>query len=97
MMPLLAARHIIDITVVGLAPIGIAREKHKFSLGIDEGLYQPGAGYPIHFNLLARDPFHEVEILGFVGTGRLHPNCPYLQWARPDFNEQPGNRERTQK
>ncbi len=39
-------------------------DKHKFRLGIDKALYQPGGGHPVEVNKITGDPFHVRPLWG---------------------------------
>src|ERR1700682_6110612 len=57
----LAIRHVEHNSVVNPCPIGVARKKNKFRLRGDEVFDQPRTSNPVHFNFLARDPFHDLR------------------------------------
>src|SRR6202022_4626997 len=57
----LAIRHVEHNSVVNPCPIGVARKKNKFRLRVDEVFDQPRTSNPVHFNFLARDPFHDLR------------------------------------
>jgi transporter family protein len=59
-MPELAIRHIKDDAVLDFCPLGIVRQENKLCVVVDEFLDEPWAGNSIHFNFLARDPFHAL-------------------------------------
>src|SRR6266550_6810251 len=59
-MPELAMGHVEENAVSNGCPIGVLGQKNEFGLRIDKLPDQPRAGYAIHLNLLARDPFHDL-------------------------------------
>ena len=54
----LAIRHIEHSSVIDFCPVGVARQKNKLGIGIDEISDQPRARDAVYFNFLASDPFH---------------------------------------
>jgi transporter family protein len=60
-MSKLAIGHVEHNSVIDHRPVSIVRQEDKFCVSVDEFLDQPRAGYPIHFNFLASDPFHELD------------------------------------
>ena len=57
----LAIRHIEHSSVIDFCPVGVARQKNKLGIGIDEISDQPRARDAVYFNFLASDPFHELD------------------------------------
>jgi bacterial/archaeal transporter family protein len=56
-----AVRNIEYDSVIDLCPIGVARQEDKLRILVNEFLDEPWASYPVHFNFLASDPFHELD------------------------------------
>jgi len=56
-----AVRNIEYDSVIDLCPIGVARQEDKLRILVNEFLDEPWASYPVYFNFLASDPFHELD------------------------------------
>src|SRR5258708_28313295 len=54
----LAIRHIEYDSIADPGPVGVARQEHKFRIGIDKFSDEPWAGHTIDFNFLAGNPLH---------------------------------------
>jgi bacterial/archaeal transporter family protein len=61
-MPEFAIRHIENDSGIDLFPVCVAWQEHKLRVWINEFFDKPGAGNSIHFNFLASDPFHDLEL-----------------------------------
>ena len=61
-MPELAIGHIEYDSGIDLFPVSVAWQEHKLCVWINEIFDKPGAGNSIHFNFLASDPFHDLEL-----------------------------------
>src|SRR6266403_268327 len=62
MVPELAVRHVEYDSITDLRPIGASRQENKLRVSVDEFSDEPWAGNSIHFNFLASDPFHELDL-----------------------------------
>src|SRR5437762_2223569 len=70
-MPKLAIGHIEYNSVINIFPVGIAWQKHKLRVRIDQFPDKPWAGDSIYFNFLAGDPFHKLAFIRFQRGGPL--------------------------
>src|SRR5260370_4752676 len=76
----LDALHIVRSCALSLSHLHhlVFRHEQEFGLGVDEFADEPGAGYPIHFHSLTRNPFHgknpffqwPLALLAFARTSR---------------------------
>ena len=57
----LAIRHVKKNAVSNGKPIGVVRQEDKFGLWIDKLPDQPRTGDAVNFDILARDPFHDLD------------------------------------
>src|SRR6266508_4058143 len=66
-MPEFAVRNVEHDSVIDFCPISVVRQEDKLRVSVDEFLNEPRAGHAVHFNFLARDPFHKLDSC-FVGA-----------------------------
>src|SRR6266545_6686910 len=66
-MPEFAVRNVEHDSVIDFCPISVVRQEDKLRVSVDEFLKEPRAGHAVHFNFLARDPFHKLDSC-FVGA-----------------------------
>ena len=59
----LAIRDVEHDSISDLSPISVVREEDELRMFVDELFDEPWAGYAVHFNFLASDPFHELDFL----------------------------------
>src|SRR6266581_5834805 len=59
-MPELAIRDVEHDSILDVCPLSVVRQKNKLRFWIHEFADQPQASHAVHFNFLARDPFHAL-------------------------------------
>src|SRR6266480_7496181 len=92
-VPKLEIWHIEHDSVTDLCPIRIVREKDELRVLVDEFLDQPWASHAVHFNSLASDPFHELNVVrgslvlvcshcrrSLRGPPNLYSSCGPAHW-----------------
>src|SRR5438132_1311732 len=66
----LAIRHVEHDSVIDFCPFSVVRQENKLRVSVDEFLDKPWAGDSIHFNFLAGDPFHKLDLVSWqLGFG----------------------------
>ena len=60
-MAKLAFGHIEHDSVTDRTPVSIVWQEDKLRILVNEFLDEPWASYPVYFNFLASDPFHELD------------------------------------
>jgi hypothetical protein len=75
MMAQFAIRNVEHDSILDFRPIGVMRQKNKFSLAIDKIFDRPRASNTVYLNFFASDPLHYLDCLSLCQ--KLQPNVTH--------------------